>query len=126
MSLSNNKGILIYGFSEDEKAKVDEILSKQKLSKCRVIESNMAKTPLKSIIEGLKFEVWDGELPSEKVVLFNNLNDRELENVIKGVREAFGSAPIFAVITEQSIKWTFEKLIFHLVKEREWFKNYKG
>lgn len=125
MSLNNKKGILIYGFNEDEKIKLNDILSNQKLSPCRVIESNMAKTPLRSIIDGLKFEVCDGALPNEKVVLFNNLDDNELENMIKAIREAFGGAPIFAVITEQSIKWTFEKLIFHLVEEREWFKKQK-
>lgn len=123
MILTNNKVMLIYGFNEDEKANIEDIIKENKLPHYKIIEKNMVKMTIKSILEGLKFEIYNSELPEEKAILFNNYSDEELDLAIKNFIDIGGLRPILAVITPTSIDWTFEYLIEHLIEEREWFKK---
>jgi hypothetical protein len=62
------------------------------------------------------------EMPDEKVILFNDMSDEEIQKYIEHLRSSFKPLPILAVITETSEKWTFEYLVEHLIEEREKFK----
>lgn len=123
MVLDNRKSIFVYGFCDDDVSKISEIMNKYNLPGCKIIDKSMAKMKLKDIVEGLRFEVHDNNLPEEQLVLFNNLDDNELDKAIHAVRSSVGTKPIFAVITSKSIEWSFEDLLSHLVEEREWFKK---
>lgn len=123
MALDNKKSIFVYGFDDKEKLKISEMINKEKLPEYRVIDKTMSRMKLKDIVEGLRFEVQDNSLPDEQLVLFNNLNDKELDSAIHAVRRYLGSKPMLAVITSNSIEWSFENLLSHLMQEREWFKK---
>lgn len=123
MILTNNKIMLIYGFNEDEKANIEDIIKENKLPHYKIIEKNMVKMTIKNVLEGLKFEIYNSELPEEKAILFNNFSDEELDLAIKNFIDIGGVRPILAVITPTSIDWTFEYLLEHLIEEREWFKK---
>lgn len=122
MALSNNKLILIFGFNEEEKTKIAEIILKNNLPKHKVISNFMAKMKVKNIIEGIKLPTVTKELAPEKVVLFNNLEDVELEKSLKLFKNEFKGI-IFAVTTPTSINWTFEQLLSHLIEERKFVNN---
>lgn len=126
MALDNKKSIFVYGFDDKEKLKISEMINKEKLPEYRVIDKTMSRMKLKDIVEGLRFEVQDNSLPDEQLVLFNNLNDKELDSAIHAVRRYLGSKPMLAVITSNSIEWSFENLLSHLMQEREWFKKNRG
>lgn len=124
MLLQNNKTILIFGFDAEEKQIMHDLLEKGYLPDYKVVEESMGKMKIKDILEGLKLDVYNCRIKQEKVILFNNLNDEELEKSIKELRNSLKSKPILAVITEISINWTFEDLLEHLMEEREWFKKH--
>lgn len=124
MLLENNKTILIFGFDEEEKQIMHDLVEKNHIPNYKVIEEPMGKMKIKDILEGLKLDVYNCNLPKEKVILFNNLNDEELDRSIKTLRSNLNSKPVLAVITETSVNWTFEDLLEHLVEEREWFKKH--
>ncbi|WP_315117204.1 DUF3783 domain-containing protein [uncultured Clostridium sp.] len=122
--MENNKTILIYGFTEKEKEILENLVSIKKLPTYKVIEKKMCNMTINDIINGLKLELFNvQDLPEEKVILFNNLSDIELDRAISSVRGVFSPSPILAVVTPTSIKWTFKDLLEHLIEERELFKK---
>lgn len=125
MTLTNNKRMLIYGFNEDEIALIDDLISKNGLPKYRIIHDSMISMKVKDIIKGIKIEIFTDKSMGERVVLFNNLSDDELNISIKEISKVFNPRPILAVITPTSIEWDVAYLIDHLIEEREWFKNQK-
>lgn len=124
MALKNSKLLLLYGFSEDELSFFYNLVKELKISEYRVIEKNMANMKLKDIINGLKIETYNKELPEERIVLFNNFTDAELNDAIKSIRANASIKPILAVVTPTSINWEFHYLVGHLMEEREQAKKY--
>lgn len=124
MVLNNNKMALIFGFDEEEKAVLDKTFNELQLPKYKVIEPSMANMKLKDIINGLVLETYDKVLPNEKIIIFNNFTDEELDKTVKKIRENKDVKPILAVVTPTSINWEFHYLINHLLDEREQAKKY--
>lgn len=123
MLLDNNKKILIYGFDEKGENLIKKITKENVLLECSVMNKSMSQMQIIDIINGLNLQVLDNNLPDEKVVLFNNLSDDELERAIKHIKNEFKELPILAVVTPTSAKWTLRALIDHLIEERNWFKQ---
>lgn len=119
MTLNNNKLLLLYGFSEEEIVFFDNLLREISVPSYRIIEPSMANMKLKDIIEGLKLDTYNKELPNEKIVLFNNFTDTELNDSIKKIRSESSLKPILAIVTPTSINWEFHYLVEHLIEERE-------
>lgn len=124
MALSNNKLILIFGFDEEEQKNLSELITAKGLPKLKVIDETMTKMKVKNIIDGIKLTTENQILGKEKVILFNNLGDDELEKSITVFRSRFPNI-IFAVTTPTSIEWTFEKLLNNLIEEKRWAENKK-
>lgn len=124
MVLSNNKLMMIYGFDQNDRTFLDNIIEELKLPPYRVIEKNMANMTLRDIINGLKIETYNKELPEEKVIIFNNFSDDEVHTAIRAIRSNKEVKPILAVVTPTSINWEFHSLLEHLIQEREQAKRY--
>ena len=125
MSISNSKMMLIYGFNTDEKEIIKNFIEKNNLPPLKIIKDTMGKMKLLDIVDGKILETYE-KLPSqEKVILFNNFSDEELDKTIKILKKLFEKMPILAVVTDMSINWTFEYLLDHLIEERKWFLNHK-
>lgn len=124
MGLSNDKAMLIYGFSLEEKEILNEIIEKLKLPQYKLINKYMADMKIQDIVEGLKFETYNKIMQEDKVILFNNFSDADIDKTIKAIREIIKGSIIMAVITPTSIKWTFKYLLEHLIGEREWYKTH--
>lgn len=112
--LDNNKCILVYRLTDEEL----EELKKANLELI-VLTDDMADMRIEDIIDGLRILNYNNRLPEEKLILFNNFDEKLLMKIIKEVR-AVVTGGILATVTPTSIKWTFEHLLDHLVKEREW------
>lgn len=112
--LHNNKCILVYRLTDEEL----EELKKANLELI-VLTDDMAAMKLEDIIGGLRILNYNNTLPDEKLILFNNFDEKLLMETIKEVR-AVVTGGILATVTPTSIEWTFEYLLDHLVKEREW------
>jgi hypothetical protein len=69
-------------------------------------------------------DTYDKQLPEEKVVLFNNFTDGELDKAIKSIRSNKSFKPILAVVTPTSLDWEFHYLLEHLIEEREQARRY--
>lgn len=120
MLLQNNKITLIYGLDDKEKEQIFDILK----GNCKVIDESMGKMKIRDIINGLKLEVFNSKLPKEKLILFNNFEDEELKKSIEAIKPIIEPKPIFAIVTNTSIGWTFKYLLEHLLEEKEWHRNH--
>lgn len=124
MVLSNNKLMLIYGFNQEERTFLDKIIEELKLPYYRIIEKSMANMTVRDILNGLKIDTYDKELPDEKVVIFNNFSDEELDKSVRAIRANKNIKPILAIVTPNSINWEFHSLLEHLIEEREQARRY--
>jgi len=122
ISLKNNKIMLAYGFEDKERLMLGKLIVTKKIPKVKNVSSEMCKMKIGDIIKGYKFEIYNGSLPKEKVVIFNNFDDSEINTAIKALKE-ISQGIIMAVVTPISIDWTFEYLIEHLIEERQWYKD---
>ena len=120
MGLSNDKLILIYGFNQEEIVQIGEIILDNDFEKFKVIDSSMATMKIADIIEGFKIPTVSKAISSQKVILFNNLEDEQLQKTLITLKKNIDSSTIFAVVTQTSIEWTFDGLLEHLTEERKW------
>lgn len=121
--MDNNKCILIYGFNQDERDILHTIKEQEALPEYKNITDTMTSMTLRNIIDGIKLELVSKPLPEEKVIIFNNLTDNELDRAIRAMRSSLEARPIFAVVTPTSIDWAFADLLEHLIEEREFYRN---
>lgn len=125
--LDNKKCMLVYGMGDSDFRLLKDIVIKNNLPGCvRRIEKYMASMTVKQIIDGFKIEVADEDIPSDEVILFNNFEDAELEHSIRAIKKSSLKDVIMAVVTPNSLNWTFKKLLSNLILEKEWYKNYRG
>lgn len=126
-AFDNKKCMLVYGMDDSDFRLLKDILIKNNLPECvRKIEKYMASMTVKQIIDGFKIEIADENISSDEVILFNNFEDAELEHSIRAIKKSSLKDAIMAVVTPNSLNWTFKKLLSNLILEREWYKNYRG
>ena len=116
----NDKLILIYGFNQEEIVQIGEIILDNDFEKFKVIDSSMATMKIADIIEGFEIPTVSKVIQNQKVILFNNLEDEQLQKTLTTLKKKIDSSTIFAVVTQTSIEWTFEGLLEHLTEERKW------
>lgn len=125
MVLDNNKLMLVFGLSEEDTNFLNKMIEGLDLPHYRVIEKNMANMKIRDIIQGLKVDTYDKELPDEKIIMFNNFADYELDKAVRTIRANKDMKPILAIVTPTSIDWEFHYLVEHLMQEREQAKKYR-
>jgi len=123
----SRRSIIVFGFNDVEKSKLKAIANKYR-SETIIIENNMMNLKMEEIVHGLKLNksMIEGKkenLINEKVILFNDFKEEDLNKIIGDIRVCKDLNCILAVVTPTSINWTFEYLVNHLIEEREWFKN---
>lgn len=130
MELVNEKLILAYGLTKEEKERLDSVLAKQNILPCKTIEEDMVSMLIKDILSGVQssetnIECNEGntELFNEKLLLFSNYIDKELYDLIASIKGDKPTNTILAAVTPTSIDWTVSYLLEHLIEEREAYRN---
>ncbi|MBU3177058.1 DUF3783 domain-containing protein [Clostridium estertheticum] len=125
MDLINEKVILAYGLTGVDEEKLNDLLVKQNILPCRVIEKNMGNATIREVLRDIKKIEGNTELPNEKLLIFSNFADKELYELIDDIRQIKTSDTILAAVTPTSINWTVSYLMHHLIAEREAYKKSK-
>ena len=112
--LDNNKCILVYGLTSDELQWLSELNYK-----VINISPDMCEMTVKDVLEGLRFKIINNNPIKEKVIIYNNFPESELREAIALTRTKVKGG-VLAMVTPNSINWTFNYLINHLIEEREW------
>ena len=126
MKIISEKLILAYGLTGTEEEELNSLLAKKNILPFKVIQKNMGNVTIKELlsnIEHVKSIESVIELPHEKLLLFNNYNDKELHELIESIRQIKSSNTILATVTPTSVNWTVSYLMQHLIEEREAYKK---
>jgi len=123
VEIINEKLILAYGLTGIEKEQLNSLLSAQHILPCKVIEKNMGNVTIKEILNNIESKKNNIDLPEEKLLLFNNYNDKQLYDLIDDIRQIKDVNTILAAVTPTSINWTVSYLMDHLIQEREAYKK---
>lgn len=115
MKRNDRKVLLVYGLDSMDLARL-ELLG----YKMVIINEDNGGGLIRDLIEN-KGQPTKGELPDEKVVIFNGYKDDALQKGVQAIRTSFPVKPIIATVTDNSYNWTFEFLLIeHLIQDRNW------
>lgn len=123
MKLINEGLILAYGLTMEEKEELNSLLSKKNILPCKIIEKTMGGVTIKEVLSNIEGKKSNTELPHEKLLLFNNFEDKELYDLIDSIRKIKSIETILAAVTPTSINWTVGYLLEHLIEERESYRK---
>ena len=116
------KKILLGGWDKTELEILNNFVAKENIEDIIILTENHLNYVLKDIVEG-NVSVECKKLLSEKLIIFDGFDNKEISEFISGFKVLNLPSPIYAMITKHSIKWKLKKLINHLVEEREEFKK---
>lgn len=115
MERSARRVLLVHALDNMDLAKL-QLMGHQML----IITKDNGGALIKDLIEG-KGAPASGDLPQEKVIIFNGYADEDLKQSVGAIRSSFKDKPIIAAVTDNSYNWTFEFLLTeHLIKDRDW------
>lgn len=116
-----DRKILVYGLSEDEK----ERLLTEDLNLHEIHNGNAGGT-LAELIEEKEIPHEGAPLGVVKIMIFCGYEtDDELKDLISKIRKEHVFGSIMAVITKTNLKWKFDYMIEHLLEEREDNKQFE-
>jgi hypothetical protein len=123
--VQGKKAILVYGFNEEEMKNVEKFTSEMEIQDIICIDKDKVQNTLGDLLMGnaKSSNIFNNQVIMAKVVVFNNLSDKNIYEYVNGFRKEIGVKPIFATVTPHSIKWKFYDLIQELIKEREEMKK---
>jgi hypothetical protein len=110
--------LLVWNYTMEEKAKLDERLKEVGAPFAVSIQSAQGCLTLREIIH----TGGQSETPftsAEKAIIFYNIPQKGILFLINLLKETDLPRPIYAVATVHSMEWPFCKLLEHLVEERE-------
>lgn len=116
-----NKGILLYGYTENDaqflQEAISETISDQILLKSA---SNQKERTIKEILDQHTGFSYQQNQP--KIILFFGMDDTDIQCILSDFPGSI-NRPIFCGLTEHNINWKFEELIDHLLAEQEMMKK---
>ena len=62
----------------------------------------------------------------EKLVLFCGISEKGVKTLMPLIRGIGSPKPIFAMVTEHSLRWTFRELMRHLTAEKDALSDQGG
>ena len=114
--------LFLWNYTDEEKAKVEQFLAEVKAPPAVLIQQDQGYLPLRDIIHADKRgeEVFECD---EKLVLFYNIPSKAIGFLIDQSKQRHLPRPIYAAVTEESINWSFNKLMEDLIHERDAFRK---
>ncbi|NMC76600.1 MAG: DUF3783 domain-containing protein [Candidatus Methanofastidiosa archaeon] len=122
--MKKEKHIVTYGYSKEDTQKI-KLFLENKLSINLIIISASGKenVMIADIIESGEAENFQDK--ENKVLMFLDFLDEEIRFLLYNFSDVNIAKPLFCVLTEHNINWTFAKLIEDLIEERKYFEEQK-
>lgn len=120
--MDSSPRILLWNYTYEEMLAVDLLLQAVSAPLMQAIEQDQGNLPVHEIL----FTDKKSDKPfscNEKVMLFFNVPARTIHDVMDVMKKGSLPRPIYAVVTRESIEWTFSDLVDHLVKERDFIRK---
>lgn len=120
--MKKQKHVVVYGYLEEEVNKLKSYLDTKLEINLKIISaSGKENTKIADILETSESSFFEDK--EDKVLMFLDLLDEEIRYLLHNFSEINISRPLFCVLTEHNIEWTFDKLIMDLIEERKHFEE---
>jgi hypothetical protein len=114
--------ILLWNYSYEELLEMDRLFQEVGAPEAKPVEKNQGGLPVRAILS-TDATCSDEFSCDEKVMLFFNVPAPMIHTLMQETKGLDIPRPIFAVVTPQSIEWTFSELVEHLIKERDYIQK---
>ncbi|WP_455538061.1 DUF3783 domain-containing protein [Terrisporobacter sp.] len=88
------------------------------------LDSKNGDTTIKNILDN-EISNDNEKIWTNKVMIFNNITQLKINGFLESLKKMKIARPLSAVVTETTIEWTLNKLVYNLSKERDVLKTGK-
>jgi len=114
--------IIIVNFNKKECSVIKNIGRLVGIKDYIFVDSKNGKTIIKDILNDTvsddNEEVW-----TNKAVIFNNITKLKINGFLDSLKKMKIASPLSAVVTNTTIDWTLNKLVYNLIQERQALKS---
>ena len=89
---------------------------------CIFVDSKNGKTTINNILEN-NISNDNEDIWTNKAIIFNNINQLKINGFLDSLKKMKISRPLSAVVTDTTINWTLNKLVYNLIQERQALKS---
>ena len=82
------------------------------------VDSKNGKTTIKDILDN-EISNDNEEIWTNKAMIFNNITQLKINGFLDSLKKMKIARPLSAVVTETTIDWTLNKLVYNLIQERQ-------
>lgn len=114
--------VIIANFNKKEAGIIKNVGRLVGIKDCIFVDSKNGKTLIKDILDNNisddNEEVW-----TNKAIIFNNINQLKISGFLDSLKKMKINRPLSAVVTETTIEWSLNKLVYNLIQERQALKS---
>jgi len=122
--MKKQKHIVVYGYTEEDVNTLKTFLENKLDIKLNIISASGKETvKIADILENSENELF--EVKENSVLMFLDFLDEEIRYLLHNFSDINIPKPLFCILTEHNINWSFEKLIDDLLEERKHFEEKK-
>lgn len=114
--------VIIANFNKKEVGIIKNVGRLVGIKDCIFVDSKNGKTLIKDILDNNisddNEDVW-----TNKAIIFNNINQLKISGFLDSLKKMKINRPLSAVVTETTIEWSLNKLVYNLVQERQALKS---
>jgi hypothetical protein len=120
--MDSNPRILLWNYTYEEMLEMDRFFQACNAPLVQAIESDQGNLLVHEILFTEK-RTDQRFACNEKIMLFFNVDAPMIHTIMGESKKWDIPRPIYAIVTPQSIEWTFSDLADHLIKERDFIKK---
>ena len=114
--------ILVVNFNKKESSIVKNVGRLVGIKDCIFLESKNGQSKIEDILNDEVMS--DGEDTwTNKAIIFNNIDQMKINGFLESLKKMKIARPLSAMVTETTIDWTLNKLVYNLLEERKALKS---
>ena len=114
--------ILVVNFNKKESSIVKNVGRLVGIKDCIFLESKNGQNKIEDILNDEVMS--DGEDTwTNKAIIFNNIDQMKINGFLESLKKMKIARPLSAMVTETTIDWTLNKLVYNLLEERKALKS---
>ncbi|QJA10023.1 DUF3783 domain-containing protein [Romboutsia sp. CE17] len=110
--------VMIINFNKKESALIKNICGFIGIRDCIFLDKTNGNSLIKDILEGnISSDCEDGL--NSKSIVFNNVPSVKINSFLDSLKKMRINRPLTAIVTETTVEWTLNNLIYNLMEERK-------
>ncbi len=114
----NRDCVMIVNFNKKEAVLIKNICGFIGVRDCIFLDKTNGNSTIKNILDNdISSDCEDGFV--NKAVIFNNIPNKKINSFLESLKKMRINRPLTAMVTDTSIDWTLNNLLYNLVEERK-------